>query len=103
MTVEILPQSVTVSAQAATGAIVILPQTVDVEADPKTLDVALQDPVVKEIVGGDPYEGSYTITPTAETQSIPTAGKILTQNLTVNPIPSNYGLITWSGSILTVS
>ena len=24
-------------------------------------------------------------------------------NVTVNPIPSNYGLITWNGSVLTVS
>ena len=25
------------------------------------------------------------------------------KNIRINPIPSNYGLITWDGSVLTVS
>ena len=42
-------------------------------------------------------------TPTQATQIIvPTSGKVLSK-VTVNPIPSNYGLITWDGSSLTVS
>lgn len=49
------------------------------------------------------YSGSYTVTPSAETQVLSTADMILTENVVVNPIPSNYGLITWNGSILTVS
>lgn len=50
-----------------------------------------------------PYEGAYTVTPSAETQTLSTAGMKMTGNVTVNPIPSNYGLIGWNGSILTVS
>ena len=50
-----------------------------------------------------PYEGETTVTPSAETQTLPTEGFMLTGNVTINPIPSNYGLITWDGSRLTVS
>lgn len=49
------------------------------------------------------YHGAYEVTPTAETQTLTTANRVLTQNIVVDPIPSNYGLITWNGSYLTVS
>lgn len=52
---------------------------------------------------GTPYTGEYEFTPTRETQTIPTSNKTLAQDITINPIPSNYGLITWDGSTLTVS
>lgn len=52
---------------------------------------------------GTPYTGEYEFTPSAETQTIPTSNKALAQDITINPIPSNYGLITWDGSTLTVS
>lgn len=60
-------------------------------------------PVVKEYVEVDPYTGQYEFTPTQETQILNTQGKRLTQNVTIKPIPSNYGKITWDGSALTVS
>lgn len=50
-----------------------------------------------------PYEGAYEYTPTEETQIIEIVDKRATQNITINPIPQNYGLITWNGSTLTVS
>ena len=49
------------------------------------------------------YEGPYEATPTRSTQTFPTSDKAMTRDFTVNPIPSNYGLITWDGSKLTVS
>lgn len=55
------------------------------------------------ISGGDIYTGAYELTPTTETQTIPISGKTASRNITINPIPSNYGLITWNGSTLTVS
>ena len=51
----------------------------------------------------DEYQGSYMVTPSNQTQILPTVNKVLSQNVVVNPIPSNYGLITWDGSTLTVS
>ena len=50
-----------------------------------------------------PYHGEYEVTPTEETQTLLTEGKTLSYNVIVNPIPSNYGRITWDGSTLTVS
>ena len=53
--------------------------------------------------GSLPYEGEYTFTPTDETQTIEINGLRATSNITINPIPNNYGLITWDGATLTVS
>lgn len=52
---------------------------------------------------GYPYEGEYTVTPAREAIVLETLGKEMERNITVNPIPQNYGLITWDGSIITVS
>lgn len=49
------------------------------------------------------YDGDYEFTPTDEPQTIAIENKRATQNITINPIPSNYGLITWDGATLTVS
>lgn len=51
----------------------------------------------------DPYTGPTEITPTQYTQVLPFAGKTADTDITINPIPSNYGLITWNGAVLTVS
>lgn len=49
------------------------------------------------------YEGSYEITPTNTVQILRTDTKLMKQDLVINPIPSNWGLIGWNGSYLTVS
>lgn len=49
------------------------------------------------------YEGEYEVTPTQETQTLATDSLYMRGNITINPIPQNYGLITWNGSTLTVS
>ena len=51
----------------------------------------------------DEYQGTYDITPGASVQTLNTKNKILLDNIKVNPIPDNYGLITWDGATLTVS
>ena len=56
-----------------------------------------------EVVSGQPYSGSYEVTPTNELQTLETENLRMMQNVIVNPIPSNYGLITWDGSTLMVS
>ncbi len=55
------------------------------------------------MVSADTYDGDYTFTPSSATQTIPTSRKLLLDNITINPIPNNYGLITWDGSVITVS
>lgn len=49
------------------------------------------------------YHGSYDITPGPEAQILETGEHWLPDNIIIEPIPSNYGLITWDGSALTVS
>lgn len=36
--------------------------------------------------GGEPYDGPYTVTPDFETQELATKGKLLKDNVTVDPI-----------------
>ena len=61
-------------------------------------------PVVFDTIITPPaYQGSYDITPTEETQVIQGKGLVLTDDITIAPIPTNYGRLTWNGSILTVS
>lgn len=49
------------------------------------------------------YTGDYTFIPTQEQQIIEIKDKRATDNIIIEPIPNNYGLITWNGSYLTVS
>ena len=65
-----------------------------------TLDAGMTIP---EVVRTNPFTGSYEYTPTSETQTIAIDGLRATADIVINPIPENYGLITWNGSIITVS
>ena len=49
------------------------------------------------------YKGAYEVTPSSEAQVLPTEGLMMRGDLTVGAIPSNYGLVTWDGSVITVS
>ena len=69
---------------------------------PARVKIGLSGEFVQRVVA-DPYEGEYEFTPSAETQTIPTNGKTATGDIIINPIPRNYGLITWNGTTLTVS
>lgn len=60
------------------------------------------DPRIQIIVA-ERYQGPYEATPSDQTQILRTADMTMTNDVVVNPIPSNYGLITWNGSTITVS
>lgn len=49
------------------------------------------------------YDGPYEFTPTTAAQTAQIADKLAVEDIIINPIPSNYGLIAWDGSTLTVS
>ena len=49
------------------------------------------------------YSGPYNVTPGANNQTLATRGKVMQSDVTVGKIPNNYGLVTWNGSIITVS
>ena len=59
--------------------------------------------VAYNIISGEPYEGPYEVTPTRGTQILYTNEKLMEGNVVVNPIPHDWGHITWDGSVLTVS
>lgn len=59
--------------------------------------------VTIETVAGEHYTGLTEVTPSQDVQILETQGLFTDDNIRINPIPSNYGLITWDGSILTVS
>lgn len=67
------------------------------------IDARLKDVQIITKTYLDPYEGAYEVTPTQETQILPTELRLIERNIVVNPIPSNYGRITWNGTVLTVS
>ena len=41
------------------------------------------------------YQGPYEITPSTDAKRLETAGKSMRDDVTVKPIPNNYGLITY--------
>ena len=49
------------------------------------------------------YDGPVTFTPSAEAQTVATQRTVLLENIIINPIPNNYGLITYNGRNITVS
>ena len=56
-----------------------------------------------EVPVADYYEGEYEITPGDEDVTVHASGLVMRENLVVKAVPSNYGLITWNGTELTVS
>lgn len=58
---------------------------------------------VPSVIGTQPYTGDYVWTPAEQEQTIEINGLKATDNITIDPIPSNYGLITYNGSTITVS
>lgn len=48
------------------------------------------------------YRGRATVTPTNNYQVLYTKNRLMNQNIVVEPIPSNYGRIIWSGGYLQI-
>lgn len=76
-------------------------ETYNMDLNEPEIDFALAEAIT--LANGDAYEGDYEVTPSGSMQVLPSANRYLEQNITINPIPNNYGLITWNGSTLTVS
>lgn len=72
--------------------------------DPKEIHATatLGQTVIQYVGEANPYTGTYVVTPSEEEQVLATKGKYLSNNVVVNPIPENYGRLTWTGNTLTV-
>ena len=103
MNVIIRPSNVKATMESPSAHVEIPAQTVEAEIVAETLDAVIGLPIIREMAGGDIYDGDYNVTPTNEDQILPTYGKLMARDLVVEKIPSNYGLITWNGAVLTVS
>lgn len=83
--------------------ITVEPILLDVELSQEEYELEMNTAIVINQIVGDEYDGPYEFTPTQETQTVAIERLTATQDITINPIPSNYGLIAWDGSVLTVS
>ena len=81
----------------------ITPQKLSIAITPPALGTSTGSPIARDYVERDPYTGEYTVTPSAEAQILLTNNFRMTDNITIEPIPNNYGLITWDGATLMVS
>lgn len=85
------------------------PAQIDVVfSNEETFACTLQDETAFNVSMGEAYmpesyQGSVDVTPTNTIQVLATQGKVLDSNITIEPIPNNYGLITYNGSYITVS
>lgn len=52
--------------------------------------------------GGRPYAGPYEVTPTEAQQTLPTKGALLTDDITVKQIPTDYGKVSDVGGIIYI-
>ena len=59
--------------------------------------------VKSDYVSSKPYDGSYGAVPSVEAQVFGTAGRLMERDFVVAPIPSNYGLVEYDGTGLSVS
>lgn len=68
------------------------------KAEFKDIQVATERPVTEY------YEGDYEVTPKREAQILPTGGKMLDKDITVKPIPPEYGLVSYDNrKIITIT
>lgn len=76
-----------------------------------TLEIENKAPItfgVTEYIGYKPieirdYEGPYRVVPSDHVQTLNTRKLLMHDDVTIEKIPSCYGLISWDGSTLTVS
>lgn len=68
----------------------------------ESLPMDLGTPLVITGVFPD-YEGVYHVTPSDEVQILSTRNTSMYENVTIDPIPSNYGRVTYNGTFITIS
>ena len=78
------------------------PQTLTVSFNNTQANISTSSQITRDFVDRDPYTGAYEVTPSGETQTLETKNKRMTDTVTINPIPNNYGRIAWNGTTLIV-
>lgn len=57
----------------------------------------------EKVSGTIPIQTAVSITPSRETQVAISAGTYISEDVIVNPIPPQYGLVSWNGSVLSIT
>lgn len=52
--------------------------------------VSTGSPIIREYVGGLPYEGEYNVDPSFEVQTLETRNRLIDRNINVNKIDVSY-------------
>lgn len=79
------------------------PQSVGIAINKGNLNVSTGIPIARELVERRAYTGPTEVIPSAQEQTLSTKDFRMEADITIAPIPNNYGLITWDGSTITVS
>lgn len=77
--------------------------TATAEAVERSIEASADLAVITRTEDHDYYEGEVVFTPSDSVQIIATKDLVLSDDITINPIPSNYGLISWNGRGILVS
>lgn len=78
---------------------VLFPLEIELE---EPIDLELETNIIIRGGSAEYYDGPTEVTPSEDTQVLLTDELMMADNVTVNPIPQNYGRLLWNGSILTV-
>lgn len=77
------------------------PVTIEI-VQPSQLDIEIPPTqILPQNVYGD-YTGPYTVTPGQTAVTLNTDSSIMRGNVTINPIPSNWGRIEYDGSRIRI-
>lgn len=77
--------------------------TFDGDMDVSVTEIDGEFGEIQYVSSAEVYPGETTVIPSQSRQVLMTSGYLMPSNVTVEPIPWYYGLITWNGSVLTVS
>ena len=78
------------------------PASISVNVGTESASISPGALIVRDVVERDPYTGAYSVTPGDEAVILDTKNLRMTDNITINPVPSTYCHIAWDGSSLTV-
>lgn len=75
----------------------------ELEESETTFDAMFDESVViEQYTNADPYDGEYEITPRITEQTLPTAMKLMTRDVTVRDIPITYVTNTAGGNTIII-
>lgn len=99
-----LPMTVKTTDRPAVPMTVTGPRTVGLTVGTQTKTFNFEITAKTVIIGaGGQYPGPYTVTPTRSTQTLATYGQTMGANVTINPIPPEYGLVSYDGAVMTIT